>query len=102
MFMYNLAMMLKYQHNTSAEATSLFRHVHETQSKSSGLDNEVAKESMLVLADHLQDCGQHGEAELLRQQRIESDDFASIHDRSPIPRLVQPLVTVVMQSLAQQ
>ena len=83
MFMSNLATMLKRQDNTSEEATSLFRHVHETQSKSLGLDNEHVKKSMSSLADHLRDCGQHEEAEKLRQQRMELDEIANKRDGSP-------------------
>ena len=92
-FMFNLATMLKRQENTSAEATALFRRVYEIQSKSLGPDSEDLKASISVLADHLRDCGQHEEAEVLRQQRVEMDVIADKRDGSLGPQRDQSSAT---------
>lgn len=74
--MNNLASVLKYQGGKSDEATPFLRHVYETRSKTSGPNDDLAKKSMWILADHLRDLGQHEQAEALYRQKKELDEIA--------------------------
>ncbi|KAM0803118.1 hypothetical protein BDR22DRAFT_801976 [Usnea florida] len=72
----NLALVLKYQDHESQEITLLLRHVYETRVKNSGPDDHLARYSRSLLADHLQDLGQHDEAEILYRQQQDADAIA--------------------------
>ena len=96
MIMYNLASMLKLQNNASEEATILLRHVYEGQSNVLGPDSEAVKRSMLFLADHLRDLGQHEEAELLYRRKAELDQTADdSHKKPSVPQDHLPASPVV-------
>ena len=72
----NLALVLKYQDHKSQETTLLLRHAYETTLKNLGPDDDLAKWSKSLLADHLQDLGQHDEAETLYRQQQDADAIA--------------------------
>ena len=72
----NLALVLKYQNHKPQETSLLLRHVYETRSKNLGPDDHLAKYSRSLLADHLQELGQHDEAEILYRQQQDTDGVA--------------------------
>ena len=72
----NLASVLKNQDHEPQETTLLLRHVYETRLKNLGPDDHLAKHSRSLLAHHLQDLGQHDEAEILHRQQQDTDGVA--------------------------
>ena len=89
MIMNNLASVLKDQDEASEEATPLLRHVYEVRWKTLGAEDDLAKKSKWFLSQHLQDTGQHEEADILDGQNVELNSIAHINSRTSSPQLTE-------------